>query len=53
MTADEKLFSRKAVLPVFADKKANDAHARDLFFSGNRSKLIALVAIVTESAKAK
>ena len=47
------LFSRKAVPPVFADKKANDGHVRDLLFAGNRSNPIALVAIATESTKAK
>ena len=52
MTADAKLFSRKAVPHVFADKKANGAHAQDLLFAGNRSNLIAPVAIATESTKA-
>ena len=47
------LFSRKAVPPVFADKKANDTHARDLLSAGKRSNPIALVAIATESTKAK
>ena len=47
------LFSCKAVLPVFADKKANDTHARDLLSTGNRSNPIALVAIATKSTKAK
>ena len=38
---------------MFADKKANDAHVRDLLFAGNQSNPIALLAIATASTKAK
>ena len=38
---------------MFADKKANDAHAQDLLFVGNGSNPIALVAIAIESTKAQ
>ena len=47
------VFSHKTVPPVFADKKANNTHAQDLLSAGNRSSPIALVAIATESTKAK
>ena len=53
MTADEKLFSRKAVPPVVADKKTNGTNAQDLLFAVNRSYAVALAAIATASTRAK